>query len=134
MGAVRVRGEAIGTRFAEGESMRTRTAAALFAVSALFLAPIADAKGTPAFDRDAATKVLSAVELIKCKAPGGPRGPGHVLVTFSPEGNVADVQVDRTPYAGNPVARCLVSQFKTAAKIPAFSGQAVTVGKNFSID
>ncbi len=64
---------------------------------------------------------------------GGPRGAGHVLVTFATDGSVADVQVDRDPYKTSPVARCLVSQFKTA-KVPAFGPAAVTVGKNFSID
>ena len=117
--------------------MRTLPLAAVFAVSVFCIAPFADAKGTPAgpqFDRDAATKSLSAVELIKCKAPGGPRGAGHVLVTFANDGSVNDVQVDRDPYKSSPVARCLVSQYKTAQKVPAFIGAPVTVGKNFSID
>ncbi len=108
---------------------------AALASSVVLLAPIADAKAptTPSFDRDAAVKSLSGVELVKCKAPGGPRGAGHVLVTFATDGSVADVQVDRDPYKTSPVARCLVSQFKTA-KVPAFGPAAVTVGKNFSID
>lgn len=116
--------------------MSPRTLAALIASSVVFLAPLAGAKAPagPQFDRDAAVKSLSAVDLVKCKAPGGPRGAGHVMVTFQVDGTVSDVQVDRAPYQGNPVARCLVSQYKTAQKIPAFVGQPVTVGKNFSID
>lgn len=107
----------------------------VLALAALCLSSVAGAKPTagPVFDRDAATKVLGGVELIKCKAPGGPRGAGHVLITFAAEGNVADVQVDRLPYKDNPVARCITAQYKLA-KVPAFTGAPVTVGKNFSID
>lgn len=115
--------------------MLSRMLAPVVVLGSLALSTVADAKapaGPPPFDRDAATRALNGVDLAKCKAPGGPRGAGHVLVTFSPEGAVTDVQVDRDPYKGNPVARCLVAQYKLA-KVPAFAGAAVTVGKNFSI-
>ena len=78
--------------------------------------------------------MLGGVELIKCKAPGGPRGAGHVLITFATDGAVSDVQVDRLPYKDNPVARCITAQYKLAPKIPVFTGAPVQVGKNFSID
>ena len=115
--------------------MRIRALSTVFALAALSLSSIAGAKAPsgPAFDRDAAAKALGGVELIKCKAPGGPRGAGHVLITFATDGTVSDVQVDRLPYKDNPVARCLASQYKQA-KVPAFTGVPVVVGKNFSID
>jgi len=115
--------------------MRTRALPTLFALAALSLSSIAGAKAPagPVFDRDAAAKVLGSVELIKCKAPGGPRGAGHVLLTFATDGSVADVKVDRAPYEGSPVARCITAQYKLA-KVPAFTGAPVVVGKNFSID
>lgn len=115
--------------------MRIRTLPAVFALATLALSSVAVAKAPagPVFDRDAASKVLGSVELIKCKAPGGPRGAGHVLLTFATDGSVSDVQVDRLPYKDNPVARCISAQYKLA-KVPAFTGAPVVVGKNFSID
>lgn len=87
----------------------------------------------PLFDRDAAAQALRSVELVKCKISGGPRGEGHALVTFVGDGTVRDVQVDRGPYVGSPVERCIVAQFK-AARVPSFKGDAVKVGKTFRID
>lgn len=107
----------------------------LIAALAFSLATLAHAKPTapPSFDREAASRALGGIELAKCKAPGGPRGEGHVIVTFQPEGVVTDVVVDRAPYQGNPVARCLVAQYKQA-RVPAFGGAPVIVGKTFRID
>jgi hypothetical protein len=87
----------------------------------------------PTFDKEAAAKALQTVELVKCKAPGGPRGEGHATITFNPEGVVGEVKVDRGPYVGSPVAGCIAKQYK-AAKVPGFTGQPVTVGKTFRID
>lgn len=87
----------------------------------------------PTFDREAAAKALRDVDLVKCKAPGGPRGEGHAVITFNPDGAVSDVKIDRGPYVGTPVAPCIAKQYKTA-RVPSFSGDPVTVGKTFRID
>jgi hypothetical protein len=89
--------------------------------------------GGPAFDKEAAANALRAVDLVKCKIAGGPRGEGHVVVTFSPGGAATEVVVDRGPFVKSPVERCIVGEFKKA-KIPAFSGDPVKVGKTFHID
>ena len=87
----------------------------------------------PTFDRGAAASALASVDLVKCKVSGGPRGSGHVSVTFAPAGSVSDVTVDGGPYVKSPVGRCIVSAFQKA-KVPAFTGDAVKVGKAFRID
>lgn len=87
----------------------------------------------PVFDKDAAANALRQVDLVKCKIAGGPRGEGHVTITFASEGAATDVTVDRGPYVKSPVERCIVGQYKTA-KVPAFKGEPVKVGKTFRID
>ncbi|MFO0639072.1 MAG: hypothetical protein U0183_07660 [Polyangiaceae bacterium] len=105
----------------------------------LVFAPHADAKEKakapegPTFDKSAASASLASVDLVKCKVSGGPRGEGHVQVTFAPQGAVAKVLVDKGPYVRSPVERCIVAAYQKA-HVPAFSGEAVTVGKAFRID
>jgi hypothetical protein len=118
--------------------MKLVHAAVLAALS--FIAVTAQAKGTakpkdegPLFDQAAAATALRSIDLVKCKIAGGPRGEGHVVVTFAAEGTTSDVTVDGGPYVKSPVERCIVSQFKVA-KIPAFKGDPVKVGKKFRID
>lgn len=98
--------------------------------------PSAHAKKTdpgPQFDMNAAANALRSVELVKCKIAGGPRGEGHVQVTFGTDGAASSVTVDRGPFVGSPVERCIAGQYKVA-KVPAFKGEPVKVGKTFRID
>jgi hypothetical protein len=85
------------------------------------------------FDRQAAATALGEINLQKCKATNAAKGDGHVTVTFSPDGAVQNALVDRGPWIGTPVAKCLVKEFKKA-KVPAFKGDAVTVGKSFHFE
>jgi len=87
----------------------------------------------PVFDRSAASSALASVDLVKCKVSGGPRGVGHVSVTFAPAGSVSEVAVDGGPYVKSPVGRCIVAAFQKA-HVPAFTGEPVKVGKAFRID
>ncbi len=87
----------------------------------------------PVFDKGAASNALKSVELVKCKIAGGPRGEGHVFVTFGTDGGTSDVQVDRGPFVKSPVERCITTQFRSA-HVPAFKGEPVKVGKTFRID
>jgi hypothetical protein len=84
-------------------------------------------------DRAAAAEALKAVDLVKCKVSGGPRGEGHIMVTFGTDGAASNVTVDKGPYVRSPVERCIVAAYKRA-KVPAFKGSPVTVGKTFRID
>jgi hypothetical protein len=86
-----------------------------------------------AFDKLAAASALSSVDLLKCKSTNAPRGEGHVLVTFTPAGIATDAVVDKGPLVGTPVAKCIAKEFKKA-KVPAFRGEVVQVGKSFRFD
>jgi hypothetical protein len=88
---------------------------------------------TAPFDRGAAAGALGAVNVASCKRPDGPTGAGHVAVTFSPDGSVSTAQVDQPPFAGTAVGGCVAGKFR-GARVPAFSGGAVKVGKSFVIN
>jgi predicted Zn finger-like uncharacterized protein len=67
-----------------------------------------------------------------CKKPGGPTGSGKVQVTFATSGRVTSANVNGAPFAGTPVGGCVASAFRRA-RIPAFTGNPVTVAKSFSV-
>jgi hypothetical protein len=85
------------------------------------------------FDRQAAATALSSIELQKCKAPGAKKGEGHIMVTFAPAGAVTTATIDKGPMVGTPVQKCIEGQFKKA-KVPAFKGSPVQVGKSFRFE
>ena len=85
---------------------------------------------TPDFDKAAAVSAITTTDLGKCKATNAVKGEGHVTITFATTGEASDVKVDKGPWLGSPVAKCMTTQFKKA-KVPAFKGDAVTVGKTF---
>lgn len=120
--------------------------------SAMFLAVVALAGGSSAapkkpkkdpkptateepvpFDKSAASSSLSSVNLEKCKSTNAPRGEGHVVVKFTPVGSATEAVVDKGPLVGTPVAKCIAKEFKKA-KVPAFSGEIVNVGKSFRFE
>jgi hypothetical protein len=86
----------------------------------------------PPFDRAAAVQSLSAVELSRCKVPGGPRGEGHVVVSFTPKGEAAKAEVDEGVFVGTKVQKCIEDKFKSVT-VPPFAGDPVTVGKKFAL-
>lgn len=83
------------------------------------------------FDRAAAAEALSEIDPSMCATPGGPRGRGHVQITFHPSGNVQSVRVDQ-PFFGTSSGACVVSLYSSIT-IPWFSGSPVTVGKSFVV-
>jgi hypothetical protein len=85
------------------------------------------------FDRQAAVTAITEVNLQKCKATNAAKGEGHVTITFSPAGAAQNAVIDKGPWIGTPVAKCMQREFKKA-KVPAFKGAAVTVGKSFHFD
>ena len=113
--------------------MRTflRSTAFLFVVTVV---PVASADPSQGFDKGAASKALSSVDLGHCKVPNGPKGPGHVKVTFELTGAVQSAVVDQGPYLKSPpVSKCIAGMYRKI-KIPSYSGAPVTVGKSFTID
>jgi hypothetical protein len=85
------------------------------------------------FDKQAAVTAITEVNLSKCKATNAAKGDGHVMITFTPQGAASSATVDKGPWVGTPVAKCMVKEFKKA-KVPAFKGEAVTVGKTFHFE
>ncbi|MFO0736120.1 MAG: VIT domain-containing protein [Labilithrix sp.] len=83
------------------------------------------------FDRSAASAALSGVNLSHC-ASSGQVGTGHVTVTFSPSGGVQNVVVDDGSFSGTPAGRCVQTAFFNA-RVPAFNGAPVRVGKSFTV-
>lgn len=97
-------------------------------------APAAAGSDQP-FSKAAAVSALSSAagSAGSCKKLGGPTGTGRVTVTFAPSGRVTTANVEGAPFAGTSVGGCVASLFRKA-HIPAFSGNAVTVSKSFSIN
>src|SRR5690242_3865902 len=73
------------------------------------------------FDRQAASSAIGEVSLQKCKATNATKGDGHVVITFATSGAVEKAEIDKGPWVGSPVAKCMVKAFKKA-KVPAFRG------------
>lgn len=88
---------------------------------------------TADFDRQAAVAAITEVNLAKCRATNAPTGDGHVTITFAPAGGAQNAVIDKGPWVGTPVAKCMQKEFKKA-KVPAFKGEAVTVGKSFHFE
>jgi hypothetical protein len=85
----------------------------------------------PTFDKAGVAAALEGVELRKCLVPNAPRGDGHVVLTIVSSGEVSEAKVDKGPFVGTPVEKCISGQFKKV-KVPAFSGEAITFGRAFA--
>ena len=88
---------------------------------------------TAPFDRGAAAAALGGVNVQSCKKPDGPTGSGHVMVTFAPDGSVSSAVIDGGPYPGTAVGGCIAGKYR-GARVPAFGGAPVRVGKSFTIN
>jgi eukaryotic-like serine/threonine-protein kinase len=84
-------------------------------------------------NRGAAVTALAAAagRANACPSGDGPSGSARAMVTFSPDGPVTDVAVP-APFAGTPVGACVVKAFK-GARVPAFTGSAVTLPQSFRV-
>ena len=85
------------------------------------------------FARAAAAQALQAVSIGQCKQKKGPKGSGHVVVRFRPSGTAEAAKTDTAPFAGTKVGSCIERAYKKA-RVPAFEGEAVTVGKKFVLE
>lgn len=95
--------------------------------------PKTEEEVTADFDKTAAVTAITEVNLSKCKTTNAAKGEGHVLITFAPTGTAQTALVDKGPWVGTPVAKCMAKEFKKA-KVPAFKGEAITVGKVFHFE
>jgi hypothetical protein len=95
--------------------------------------PPAPAASEDPFSREAAAEALKGVDVGRCKVKNTPTGEGHVVVTFAPTGTAQDAVVDKGPFVGTKSEKCISKAYK-GAKVPAFKGDPVSVGKTFKID
>jgi predicted Zn finger-like uncharacterized protein len=93
----------------------------------------APAGGGGDFDAAAAKTALTAAagNASSCKEPGGATGNGRVSITFAPSGRPTSVAVTGD-LAGTTVGSCVARLFRQT-RVPAFSGDPVTVAKGFTV-
>lgn len=84
------------------------------------------------FPYSAASDAFAKIDISSCSQDAGPRGVGHMTVTFTPTGEVQRVRVDRQPFAGTPVGACVALKFRSV-RVPAFEGPSVEVSGAFSL-
>lgn len=86
-------------------------------------APVAPSKPPAPFDSKAARAALDdAANAAKtCRATGDPKGTIPTTITFGSSGEVSNVAINSSRYAGTKTARC-VSERLSRARIPEFSG------------
>lgn len=86
------------------------------------------------FDRAAALSALTSAAgaASACRQEGDPSGTAAVIVTFAPSGRVTSATVNGPPFAGTKTGGCIASTMRRA-KIPPFSGDAVTVSRTVVI-
>jgi hypothetical protein len=84
----------------------------------------------PPFDQAAAKAALgaAAAQASTCRKGDDPPGNAEVMITFAPSGRVTSANVAGGPFAGTATGGCVASTLRRA-KVPAFSGNHVTVRK-----
>jgi predicted Zn finger-like uncharacterized protein len=89
---------------------------------------------TEPFDRAAAAAALSsaAQEASACRKDGDPTGTASATVTFAPSGRVTTATLSGPPFAGTQTGSCIAASLRRA-RVPAFVGDKVTVGKTVVI-
>jgi hypothetical protein len=94
-----------------------------------------EANAEPPFDASAAEAAIgaAAARAASCKKPGDPSGVAVVTVTFSTSGRATTANVAGEPFAGTATGGCIAATLR-AARVPAFSGDFVTVKKSVKID
>lgn len=84
----------------------------------------------PPFDKSAAATALNeaTAHATQCRSPSDPSGTALVVVTYAPSGRVTSATISGPPFAGTTVGGCIAGRFR-GARVPAFSGEMVTVSK-----
>jgi hypothetical protein len=96
---------------------------------------MAPTSAEPAFDTRAAEAAVGAAALqaASCKQPGDPSGVAVVTITFSTSGRATTANVAGLPFAGTATGSCIAATLR-GARVPAFSGDFVTVKKSVKIE
>ncbi|GEM_PF-1619048 len=88
----------------------------------------------PPFSASSASSAMREATALAsaCRRPGDPTGRARVVVTFAPSGRATRALVSGPPFAGTLTGGCISQRFRSA-RVPAFSGQHVTVSKTVTI-
>ncbi len=94
---------------------------------------LAAPKEPKVFNAANAAAALGTIDVKQCGTQGGFHGAGHIKVTFEATGAVTKTEID-TPanIAKTPAGVCVAKAF-SAARVPAYEGSPVTVGKSFNV-
>jgi hypothetical protein len=122
------------TKTTSNESKQAAEAAPLAAVKTPSQPKAEPALVGAGFDRAAAASALAsaAAQASACRREGDPSGAATVTVTFAPSGRVTAAKLSGPPFAGTATGGCIAATLRRA-KIPAFDGDMVTVGKTIVV-
>lgn len=123
MGSASMDGKDVSPTFC-GKKATPATTAKPTATTTASATPSATADAVP-FDRAAAYTALKGAGVSECKTQNGITGSIRATVVFQPAGNVSAVTITDAN-AGTPAGDCASKKLR-AAKVPPFSGSAVTV-------
>ena len=85
------------------------------------------------FNAAGAAAALGKIDVNACRNAGGFHGAGHIKVTFEPAGTVSKAEIDTPATAANTSAGACVVKAFMAARVGAYEGSPVTVGKSFNV-
>ena len=85
------------------------------------------------FNKEAARQAIedAGQRAASCRTIDTPAGAARVAVTFSPAGNVTSAVIESGPFVGTSAGGCVASKFRSV-RVPAFTGEPVTVRKSVS--
>jgi hypothetical protein len=99
------------------------------------VAPKATATSAPlaAFDSALAAMAINeaARRAASCRGPSDPEGQAMVMLKYAPSGRVTTATIESGPFAGTTVGGCIARAFRSA-RVPAFSGEPMTVRKTIT--
>jgi len=96
--------------------------------------PVAPSKPPAPFDRQAAHVAIddAAKAAETCRVTGDPQGTIPTAVTFGSSGNVSNVAINSSRYAGTKTARCIAARLGEV-RVPEFSGFPETLKKTVTV-
>ncbi len=86
-----------------------------------------------AFDPALAAMAINeaARRAASCRGPSDPEGQAMVMLKYAPSGRVTTATIESGPFAGTTVGGCIARAFRSA-RVPAFSGEPMTVRKTIT--
>jgi hypothetical protein len=95
--------------------------------------PIVPSAPTRAFDAGHAYATIAQVDLDECRDRGLATGYAHALMTFAPDGHVANVALELPPPSTRDAYWCVDQALRTARVSPFDGQQTATVRRAFYV-